>query len=623
MLAVTEGATPEAGKTSGARLSASGRATAPTGLARLLGQALNLVWKSGRRSASLLGVLTIVQAVATVVQLALAGRLVNEVQRLANGVGEFSDAVPELLAFGGAFAIHGAAGVWLNETRTVLGELTIRAAQAQITAAANRAPLIAFDRPSFHDLLTRALRAGASRPMQVTSSLATISTSLVLAVALTITLVFIEPVVLLVVLVGGVPTWLLTRRVTRLGYQFAIDETEPDRRRAYLLYLLTSREAAGEVRAFQLADHLDERHQRSWTERIARVRRVTNQRGVFGTAGRLVNAAVISGIVAVLVWSVAEGRASLGAAATAAGAVAILGQRLTSLLSGVGVLYECALFLSDVDAFSKLHPRDAAESASTTSPRSPDGPLRADAVSFTYPTGSTPAVRGASLEVSPGELVALVGENGSGKTTLAKLLAGLLEPDRGSVTWSDSPLCDGATSWHDDVAVVFQDFCRYRLPLRDNVSFGDVVRTPADDAVVDTLRRVGLADLPDTLAEGLDTGLGPEYAQSTDLSGGQWQRVAIARALFRDAPVVILDEPTAALDPRAESDLYAAIERLAEGRAVVMISHRLATVTRATRIHVLADGEITESGSHVELMGADGAYAEMFRLQSERFTTDR
>jgi ATP-binding cassette, subfamily B, bacterial len=614
--------------------SASGLAPKVTSLPMLLWRAVRMVWDSGRRATIRLGVLTLLQSLATVAQLAVAGRIVGDVQSIAADRSVFSDAFPEIVAFGVLFAVQGASAIWANENRIVLGELTTRRAQTEIAAVATRAPLIEFDRPEFHDLLTRSLRSGASRPLQIVASVSTIATAFALCVALVITLVVIEPLVLLVLAVCGVPAWLLTRRVTRLGYRFAVDETEPDRRRAYLLYLLTSRQSAAEMRAFELAPHVNERHHTLWTGRIARITRIAMQRALFGTAGRIVDAVAIAIVITVLVWTVAAGRADLTAAATAAGAVAVLGQRLTSLLSGIGVLYECALFMSDVDAFATMYPASmypastVGDSATSAAPFPERGRLVGEGLRFTYPSSSRCAVDAESLEVATGEMIALVGANGSGKSTLAKILAGLLNPAEGTLRWNDRSITAGDASWHDNVAVVFQDFCQYTLPLRDNIQFGRITPaadpssrpSAADAEVMRALASVGLDSLPATLQDGLSTGLGPEYAASTDLSGGQWQRVAIARAFFRDAPVVILDEPTAALDPDAESQLFDTIKELCIGRAVVVISHRLATVTAADRIYVMADGHIAESGTHRELMQRGGDYARMFTLQADRFS---
>ena len=600
------------------------------------------MWSSGPRVAARLAVLTVLQSLTTVGQIALAGRLVGQVQGLSDGEGSFGDVLPGVIAFALLFVLAGATGIWVNETRLVLSELTTSQAQRQISSAATRAPLIDFDRSDFHDLLMRAISNASVRPLQVAQSLSTIASSLVLCVALVVTLVFIQPVVLIVLVLGSVPVWLLTRRVTRIGYEFAVEQTGYDRRRSYLMTLLTLRPNAAEMRAFALSDHVGGRFGALWDQRIAAVRDVSRRRGTLGSIGRLVNGLVIGGVIGVLVWTVAEGRADLAAATTAAGAVALLGQRLTQLLSGVGTLYECALFLSDVEEFADTYSVEATRHRTDGSPHPPEGQLVAQGITFGYPSSTSPVLDDVTVQVGTGEMIALVGANGSGKTTLSKILAGLLQQDSGTLTWNGREVVAGSDAWHDHVAIVFQEFTKYLLPLGDNVRFGRIERDPgrstdddadrpADpvaaigahgDAVRDSLRMVGLEGLATSLPSGLDTTLGPEFAGGSDLSGGQWQRVAIARAFFRDAPVVILDEPSAALDPDSEEALFNQVKSLCEGRAVVVVSHRLATVTAADRIYVMSEGRVIEHGSHRELLARGGDYARMFRTQADRFSVD-
>jgi ATP-binding cassette subfamily B protein len=327
---------------------------------------------------------------------------------------------------------------------------------------------------------------------------------------------------------------------------------------------------------------------------------------------------VTAGTIAALAWLYVSGRMSLAAAGTAVFGFYQLGGQLRGLYMSATSLYEATLFIHDYSSFLQLEPSGDGD-GERPAPRGFQR-LTAENVSFTYPETQRPAVDGISLEIGAGEVIALVGENGSGKTTLAKMLAGLYRPQSGRIRWDDVDLADvPASELRDSIAVIFQDFERYLLPARENVGLGRNERIGDLDAIRAASLRADadrfLADLP----EGYETMLGREFAGGYDLSIGQWQRVALARAFFRDAPFVILDEPTAALDARAESQLFDRMRELLEGRSVVLISHRFSSVRSADRIYVMHDGRVVEHGPHDELMAADGLYAELFTLQARAY----
>jgi ATP-binding cassette subfamily B protein len=306
--------------------------------------------------------------------------------------------------------------------------------------------------------------------------------------------------------------------------------------------------------------------------------------------------------------------------ATAAGAaLLLLGQRLLATAAGAGQLYEALLYVHDVAEFERLGELAAEQAPRGAPPLRPD-PVVAEDVSFTYPSGHQSALAQVSVRIEPGEVVALVGENGSGKTTLAKLLAGLYAPDGGCVRWNgvDIAGCD-ASQLRDHAAIILQDHVRWLLPAHDNIALGRHEQFDDRAAVAQAAADAGIGQTLDELPDGYATVLGPEFAGGTELSGGQWQRVAVARALFRDARFVVLDEPTAALDARAEHDLFARLRLLLDGRAGLVISHRFSTVREADRIYVLHAGRVIEHGSHDELMTRAGHYAELFTLQAAAY----
>jgi ATP-binding cassette subfamily B protein/ATP-binding cassette subfamily C protein len=268
------------------------------------------------------------------------------------------------------------------------------------------------------------------------------------------------------------------------------------------------------------------------------------------------------------------------------------------------------------DARSRIPPpgRVAAPAAFTR--------IVASGVTFSYPGADEPSLRAVSVEIGQGEVVALVGENGSGKTTLAKVLAGLYRPQAGTIRWDDVPIADvDGEPLRERIAVIAQDHGNWPLTVRDNITMGRLL----DEA---RLASAAAASGADTVIAGLgrgyDTLLARQFKDGAELSGGQWQRIAAARGFYRAAPLLIMDEPTAALDARAEYALFSSLRELARDRTVLVITHRLASVRHADRIYVLSGGQVAESGRHSDLMALGGQYAELYTLQASQYeTSDR
>jgi ATP-binding cassette subfamily B protein len=323
--------------------------------------------------------------------------------------------------------------------------------------------------------------------------------------------------------------------------------------------------------------------------------------------------------VALVVFLVVTGQMSLAAAAAAAAAIVQIGPILSGLAWSVGFLYENVLFIEDYERFCAMKPAIEAARSHLSPPQSFDR-VAVEQVSFRYPSSDQPALRGVSLELRRGEIVALVGENGSGKTTLAKLLCQLYQPDAGRILWDGRDTAEmDPDQLRRAISVIFQDFGQYWLSVRQNIAMGSVERLDDQASLEAAARRSGAHSFIDGMSERYTTMLGPIFEGGQNLSVGQWQRMALARAFFRNAPLVILDEPTAALDARAEHDLFESIRDLYGGHTVLLISHRFSSVRTADRIYVLDRGEVVEDGSHDELMARDGLYADLFRLQAAAY----
>jgi ATP-binding cassette subfamily B protein len=588
----------------------------------LLRQAIQLVWEAARRPFMLTVLLQVIGGVALGAQILIAKRLLTQLLATRSS-GALSAALPSVLALVAVLAVSGIVTVLRTEMQRLLTELVSWTAMRKVIEAATAADLVSFENPAFHDRLQRSIVNASVRPLQMTTGLLTVGTSVLSSAAVGVTLALIEPLFLGLAVVAVIPITIVTLRVGRALFQFAVRQTPTDRERGYIQSLLTEKDPAKEIRAYGLGPHLQSRFDRLYASRIKALRRLVRDRMAQGVGGSLVTALISGGALTLLIEFVADGRTSLAGAGTAAAALILLGSQLQGLAAGIGQLYESALFIRDFADFTAMVPISRRFLGTGDAPADP-GRIEVRDLSFTYPSRSTPSLVDVSITIEPGQVVALVGENGSGKTTLAKLLGGLYPVGSGSMTWDGADVAGlDAEQVRARVAVLFQDFVHYFLSARENISLGRWQREADDGAIRAAAEEVGIARALDALPNGLDTFLGPQFFGGSDLSGGQWQRVALARALFRDARLIILDEPTAALDPRSEAALFESVRRLFVGRSVLLISHRFASVRMADVIYVLQEGRVIESGNHDELVANKGLYDELFRLQAAPFASTR
>jgi ATP-binding cassette subfamily B protein len=311
----------------------------------------------------------------------------------------------------------------------------------------------------------------------------------------------------------------------------------------------------------------------------------------------------------------------LAAAGTAVLAIRNGREALSTALSSLNDAYENFLYFGEYRAWIEEAARRIPSSRPQAAPASPTV-IRVDGATYSYPHTGTAALRGVCVELRRGQVVAFVGANGSGKSTLAKILAGLYLPDAGTVRWDGVDLAGvDPDSVRDRVGLIPQSYTQWPMSARLNIAVGRVGRLGTDgpDSVVPAARATGADEVIDKLPHGYDTSLARQYTSGHDLSGGQWQRIACARAVYRDAPFLIADEPSAALDARAEQTLFNLIKELGRDRIVLLITHRLASVRTADRIYVLDEGLVVDEGDHAELMSRPGIYHDLFTLQARQF----
>lgn len=402
-----------------------------------------------------------------------------------------------------------------------------------------------------------------------------------------------------------------------------VEKTQAGLTREMEIYanLIKGETYAKELRLFSLQDIVLQRWKNLFQIMFQRMMAVRN-----GEALNVFLWAVFAGLgsgfcYVYVVLGVLEGKFSLGDLALYTGIILQVRRSIFIMVANFGDIYDVALATAPIFQLLDLEPQLVSGQKKLIA-QSNQQPLHIENLAFVYPGSDRPTLENLNLTIQPGEMVALVGENGAGKTTLAKLMCRLYDPSAGSIYWGDTDFRSlKLDELRSKIAVVMQDYARFPTSLRENVGWGNAMQDPEETPILQALEDAGLAYLANKLDEGLDTLLGKQLQNGTDLSGGQWQRVAIARALMRiaEAELLIFDEPTAALDPKNEHEIYQIFRKIARDRMSIVVSHRLALAKMADRIVVMEQGEIVEMGSHTELMVKKGTYHLMFSRQKSSY----
>ncbi|MGW6238380.1 ATP-binding cassette domain-containing protein [Streptomyces sp. NPDC055094] len=582
---------------------------------------VRLGWRADRRA--LVGMLTAQTLTAVLAAVALAmttrviGALLNILAAYTDGqtirpllTGAVPTAVVVTVCLVGA-ALADAAS---RAAAARLGPRCAREADLEVLRAAAAVELSAYEHPGFEDNLEAAGKGSELTRDLVTDAQALIS-SLAQMTAAVAVLSALHPLLLGLLLLAALPRGWAAVKAARIQHTTAHTTLADTRLRTLLRGYCTDRNTAAEIRACGMGGFLTHRYgqvsDRLEKESLAAALRALRTQ----LTGDAVSALAMAAAWAALAGLVAAGRIDLAAAGTALFALRTSNGALAGMTQAGARLFRTSLYLDDWTAFLTEARAHRSHRGTVAIPDSGPDIISARGLTFTYPGTTTPAVNGVDLEIKRGEVIALVGENGSGKTTLAHLLTGLYLPDSGSVAWDSVDLADAdpTTVWAR-VAMVPQDYTRWPLTARENITLGSP--NNSDKAVRAAAEAAGAITAIDKLPAGLDTSLARSWWGGHDLSGGQWQRIAIARAFHRDAPVHILDEPTAALDARAEHRIFSRLKTLAEESTALFITHRLANARVADRIIVMHEGRIAESGTYHDLLERPGSlFGELHHLQ--------
>jgi ATP-binding cassette, subfamily B, bacterial len=499
---------------------------------------------------------------------------------------------------------------------SLLGDRFTNRVSVELMRHASVLDLAHFEEPEFYDKLERARRQTMGR-MQLMTQVMALAQDLITLLTLTSALILFSPLLLLMLICAVLPAFLGETHFASLSYSLLFRWTPQRRELDYLRWLGATQESAKEVKIFGLGGYLTERYRRLANMFYEENRGLVIRRAAVGSLLALVGTAGYYGAYVVILYRTLHGSLTVGDLTFLAGSFARSRSLIEGVLSSFSSISEEAMYLDDLFAFFRMEPSIRSKPGALPAPRPVQRGLEFRNVSFQYPDAERYALHDVSFTLRPGQRIALIGENGAGKTTITKLIARLYDPTEGEILLDGIDLREyDLEDWRREVGVIFQDYMRYHMLLWENIGVGRIELFD-DRKRIERAARLSLAsDVAAGLENGLDQMVGRRFKDGVDLSGGEWQKVALARAYMRDAQLLILDEPTATLDARAEHRVFERFAELTRDKIAVLISHRFSTVRMADRILVLHDGEVLEEGTHEELLALRGQYAELFELQA-------
>jgi ATP-binding cassette, subfamily B, bacterial len=586
-----------------------------------------LIWRTHRGYTAAMIVLRVVRSVVPVTTFWVAKLILDSVIAAKAGHGSLTQ-VWRYLALELGIVLTGeilARASSLMES--LLGDLFSNSMSVQLMEHAAKLDLAQFEDPEFYDHLERARRQTVGR-IALLSLLLSMSQDALTLLTLAGALIAYNPWLLLLLAVAVIPSFLGETHFAALGYSLLFRWTPERRQLDYLRYVGASDKTAKEVQMFGLAPWLTERYRDLSQKFYEENRDLSVRRGVVSALLSILGTVGYYAAYIVILIRAVKGDITIGTLTFLAASFGRGRDVIQNILLSASNVAEQALYLRDLFVFLEMRPTIESPPNAKPVPAKIQSGFVFENVGFRYPESERWAVRNVDLVLRPGERVALVGENGAGKTTITKLLARLYDPTEGRITLDGVDLKEyDLASLRHTIGVIFQDFVRYDMRFDENIGVGEIDSVRADldrnngtpSAITAAAENSLAASLLPRFSKGYQQMLGRRFDEGVDLSGGEWQKIALARAYIRDAQVLILDEPTAALDARAEYEVFLRFSELVAGRMAILISHRFSTVRMADRIIVLRHGKVEEQGSHEQLLANGGLYEELFTMQAQGY----
>jgi len=581
---------------------------------------LGIVWRSGPLVVSLGLLFRLFSALLPIALLWVAKLIIDLIVQTVTAHAAVQPRLWWLVA--AEFGLAIAAGLLarlIDYFDSLLADKYTRHVSIEVMKHASQLDLIAYEDPVFYDRLERA-RVQATDRLGMIQSIGRLVQQVITTVSLSISILVFSPWLLLLLVIGVIPAFLGESHFALLGYAKNFRQTPVRRQLDYLRVLGGSREAAKELKLFGLRKFLIDRFttlsDQIYGENVLLARR----RLVAGAGLSVIGTAGYYAAYVLVVWRTVTGDLTIGSLTFLSGAILQASSNIQQIFSTLSSIADQALFLTDLLAFFRMEATIRSKPNALPAPRPIRRGFEFRNVSFRYPGSSRMVLENLNLELRPAERVALIGENGQGKTTIVKLMTRLYDPVEGQVLLDGIDLREyDLDDLYSEIGVIFQDFMRYEMTARENIAVGRIESAENAPLLYSAAQKAMADDVIGRLPAGYEQMLGRRFDGGVDLSGGEWQKVALARAYLRDAQVLILDEPTAALDARSEYEVFRRFAELTAGKLALFISHRFSTVRMADRIIVLDQGKVVEDGNHDELCRLGGRYSEMFELQAASY----